>query len=197
VQGGKAASGLAQPETGLRDFLARHVRLYELLKFTLHAGIYSARGATEQAVTIPAPGGPAWTFYPDVLEGLADGRRPEVAEGWNLTQKAILEAEAATRAVGAQLVIVVIPPKELIYEALWQKRVADPSAYDLAEPARTLMAFCQAQGLKCLDLTPALSTRAANGKELFLRQDAHLNPAGHRLVAQLVKDYLAEQRLLP
>lgn len=197
VKAGKSYTGLTEPETGWRDFLSRNLRLYELLKFALQAGIYSKRGATEQAILVPAAGGPDWTFYPDVLERLADGRRPDVANGWSLTQQAILDTQAAARTAGTQFVIVVIPSKELIYESLWRERVADPSRYDLAEPVRILLAFCQTQGVSCLDLTPALSAHAANGEELFLRQDAHLNPTGQRLVAQLVKDYLARQGLLP
>jgi acetyltransferase AlgX (SGNH hydrolase-like protein) len=194
---GKTYTGLEEPETGLRDFLSRHLRLYELFKFVLRLGIYSQRGATEQAVVVPAPGGPDWTFYPDVLERLADGRQPDVAEGWDLTQQAILDAQAGARSAGSRLVIIAMPSKELIYQNLWQGRVSDPSAYDLGEPVRTLMAFCEAKSLPCLDLTPPLSAHAASGEELFLRQDAHLNPAGHRLVAQLVKDYLTQQGLLP
>ena len=198
VKGGKQGTGLTQPESGVRDFLSRNIRLYELLKLAFHAGIYSPRGATERALTVPAPGGPDWTFYPDVLESLADGRRPDVAEGWSLTQKALLETRVAAQADGPQFVVVIIPPKELIYwDTLLRGRLADPAAYDLAEPVRTLTDFCEAQRLDCLDLTPAFLEHAANGEELYFREDAHLNPAGHRLAAQLIKAYLAQQGLLP
>ncbi len=195
---GKSYTGLEKPQTGMRDFLSRHVRLYELIKFALRAGIYSRRGATEQALTVPTAGGPDWTFYPDVLERLADGRRPDVAEGWSLTQKALRDAQNATRAADARLVVVIIPPKELVYwDVLLRGRVAEPSAYDLAEPVRTLMAFCATQGLDCLNLTPAFLEHTARGEELYFREDAHLNPAGHQLTAQLIKDYLKQQELLP
>jgi lysophospholipase L1-like esterase len=197
VEAGKPPVRLTQPESGLRDFLSRHVRMYELLKFLLHAGIYYQRGAVQQAVVVPAPGGPAWTFYPDTLEALADGRRPHVARGWELAEAAILETRSAVEAAGAELVLVVLPPKEVIYADLWRARVADPAAYDLAEPERTIMAFCQAQSLKCLDVAPAFATHAAAGEELYLRQDAHLTPAGHHVVAEMVKEYLAEKGLGP
>ncbi len=197
VQAGRPSVRLTQPESGLRDFLSRRVRLYELLKFVMHAGIYYQRGAVAQAVVAPAAGGPAWIFYPDTLAALADGRRPQVARGWQLTDAAILETRSTVEAAGAALVLVVLPPKEVVYADLWRPRVTDPAAYDLAEPERTIMAFCQAQSLKCLDVEPAFAAHAAAGEELYLRQDAHLTPAGHRLVASLVRDYLAEQKLLP
>lgn len=193
---GKGYTGLSEPATGLRDFLARDVWLFELLKFALHLGIYYQRGATEGATFVPAPGGPDWTFYPDVLERLADGRRPDVAEGWSLTEQALLETDSEAPANGAQFVIVIIPPKELVYWDALRRRLADPSAYDLAEPERTPTTFCRAQKLHCLDLTPTLADQAGAGQELYFRQDAQLNPAGHRLVAETIALYLQEQNLL-
>lgn len=194
---GRRDTKLSQPETGPGDFLSRHVRLYELAKFVLHAGIYYQRVTSAEVVTVPAAGGPDWTFYPDVLERLADGWRAEVAGGWSLTQQALLKTEAEVRATGARLVVVIIPAKELVYWDLLRKRLAHPAAYDLAEPIRTLMGFCQEQGLLCLDLTAGFTEHARAGEELYFRQDAHWNPAGHRLAAKLIAAYLYEQNLQP
>lgn len=196
-QGGKHSTGLTEPQTGWRDWLSRHVRLYELVKFVFHAGIYYQRLTSPEVVAVPAPGGPAWAFYPDILERQADSRQPEVAQGWNLTQQALLQTKAETEAAGVQLVIVIIPSKELIYWDMLRERLANPTAYDLAQPIRTLLTFCQVQKLRCLDLTPAFTERAKAGEELYFRQDAHWNPAGHRLAAQLISDYLNQQNLQP
>jgi hypothetical protein len=46
-------------------------------------------------------------------------------------------------------------------------------------------------------LAPAFSNHAKLGEELYFRQDAHWNPAGHRLAAQLISDYLDQQNLSP
>lgn len=197
VKQGKHGTGLTEPETGWSDFLSRHVRVYELAKFGLQAGIYYQRLASPEVIDVSAPGGPDWAFYPDILERQADGRQPMVAEGWKLTQQALLETETEVRAAGAHLVVVIIPPKELIYWDLLRQRLANSAAYDLAEPIRTLLNFCQTHQLHCLDLTPALNDHARSGEELYFRQDAHLNPAGHRLAAKLIADYLYQQQLQP
>ena len=91
----------------------------------------------------------------------------------------------------------IIPPKELIYWDILCGRLADPAAYDLAEPIRTLLTFCEAQKLGCLDLTPTFVAQAKTGEELYFRQDAHLNPAGYRLAAKLIAAYLYQQNLQP
>ena len=116
VKKGKPNTGLTESETGpLSDFLSRYIRLYELVKFALRKGIYYQRAASSEVVAIAAPGGPDWTFYPDVVERQADSRRADVAEGWDLTKDALLETETKAKAAGTQLVVVIIFPKELVY----------------------------------------------------------------------------------
>jgi len=60
-----------------------------------------------------------------------------------------------------------------------------------------LNGFCQQESLHCLDLTPAFVEQTQTGAELYFRQDAHWNPAGHQLAADLLADYLIEQGLQP
>lgn len=196
-EAGKTSTGLTQVQTGWPDFLSRHLRLYELVKFMLHAGIYYQRLTSPEVVAVPAAGGSDWAFYPDILERQADSHQPEVARGWSLTQQALLQTQADVEAAGVQLVIVLIPSKELIYWDMLRQRLANPAAYDLAEPIRTLLTFCQAQKLHCLDLAPAFSDHAKAGEELYFRQDAHWNAAGHHLAAQLIAGYLKQQDLEP
>ncbi len=197
VQSGRQDSGLKQPETGLADFLARNVRLYELTKFFWHAGIYYQRLTSPEVVDIPAPGGPDWSFYPDILERQADSRQPRVAEGWQLTRQALLSARREVQAAGAQLVVVIIPPKELIYWDTLREHVGNPAAYDLAEPIRALTGFCQARQFLCLDLTPPFLDYTRTGQELYFRQDAHLNSTGYYVTAHLIAQYLRDQNLQP
>jgi hypothetical protein len=194
INKGKPDTGLTEPEAGpLSDFLSRHSRLVELVKFALRKGIYYQRSASSEVVAIAARGGPDWTFYPDVVERQADSRRADVSEGWDLTRQALLKTESEVKAAGAQFVVVIIPPKELVYWDVLRKRLADPTAYNLAEPIRMLVTLCQAENLLCLDLTPTFIDHTRAGEELYFRQDAHLNAAGHRLAAELIAAYLDKQ----
>jgi hypothetical protein len=53
-------------------------------------------------------------------------------------------------------------------------------------------AWCQAQGIATLDLTPVFQEHAAQGEQLYFRFDAHWNNAGHTLAAQTIQQYLAQ-----
>lgn len=175
-------------------FLSQHVRLYELAKLLLHRGVYQ-QGS--RALSLPQAGGPSWLFYPQDLQTLADSSSPRIARGWELTQEAIRETATTVEAAGAELVILIIPAKELVYWPRISPHLEDPQTFDLGEPVRALDDFCQQEALHCLDLTPAFAEQTQAGAELYFRQDAHWNPAGHQLAADLLADYLAEQDLQP
>ena len=175
-------------------FLSQHVRLYELAKLLLHRGVYQQGG---DGLSLPKAGGSNWLFYPEDLRALADGSSPRIANGWQLTQQAIRETAAAVHAAGAELIILIIPAKELVYWPLISPHLDDPEAFDLGAPVRALNGFCQQESLHCLDLTPAFVEQTQAGVELYFRQDAHWNPAGHQLAADLLADYLIEQGLQP
>lgn len=176
------------------NLLSQHVRLYELAKLLLHRGVYQ-QGSS--ALSLPRAGGPNWLFYPQDLQALADGDSPRIARGWELTQEAIRATAATAHAADAELVILIIPAKELVYWPLIGPHLDDPQAFDLGEPVRALDDFCQQESLHCLDLTLAFVEQAQAGAELYLRQDAHWNPAGHQLAADLLAAYLIEQGLQP
>jgi lysophospholipase L1-like esterase len=194
VAGGKQSPNYIGRVSVTPDFLSRYVRLYELSKLLLGSGLYQQRSST---LTTSMAAGYDWTFYPRDLQTLADGDLPQVAKGWVLTQEAILETVTAVHAANAELVILIIPAKELVYWPLIAPNLDNPQDFDLAEPIRTLVNFCQQESLHCLDLTPTFIEQANAGAELYFRQDAHWSPTGHQLAATLLANYLEEQGLQP
>ncbi|MEZ4771272.1 MAG: GDSL-type esterase/lipase family protein [Caldilineales bacterium] len=194
VAGGKGDPDFIGRVDVAPGFLAQHVRLYELAKLLLHRGVYQQGSG---ALSLPQTGGPKWLFYPKDLQTLADSSSPRIARGWELTQQAIRETAAAAAAAGAELVILVIPSKELVYWPLIGRHLDNPEAFHLDEPVRALDDFCRQEALHCLDLTPAFAEQTQAGTELYFRQDAHWNAAGHQLAADLLANYLTEQGLQP
>ncbi|MCC7354643.1 MAG: hypothetical protein IT330_12925 [Anaerolineae bacterium] len=180
--------------TGLRGFLHRNVISYELLKFGLRLGDYRWQGGA-------GPGGSIaykdahlnLMFRPDAWERWLDQDEVTVQQ----TQEPILTARAQAEAQGAAIVVVLIPFKESVY---WDALITSAPRWkrlDVERPMQLMLDFCAAQGLRCLDLTPAFRQHAAAGEQLYFRNDGHWNVAGHALAANLIYDYLSSQGLLP
>lgn len=107
--------------------------------------------------------------------------------------QAIIE-ESRTR--GAKPLVVILPSTLQFnrshfgfYERLGFK--TDERTLTTDRPQQALKDFLRPLGVPCLDLLPAF--RAHRSQELYLDQDDHMNPAGNRLAAGLVRDFLVEQ----
>lgn len=91
--------------------------------------------------------------------------------------------------------VIVIHPDQFQVEASLQAALAKTAGaplkegYDLEQPQRVLLAYCQEKGLRCLDLLPLLRSRGANGG-LYRFRDSHYNEAGNAAVAAEVTKFL-------
>ena len=120
-----------------------------------------------------------------------------LADGWPLTRQALLETASQAAAAGATLVVVIVPSKEQVYWEQFRQVVDLPDNHNidrLVDPARRL---CREEKLACLDLTAAFRADVKGGPQRYFPIDIHWNAAGHSLTAQVVRDYLRQERLLP
>jgi lysophospholipase L1-like esterase len=88
---------------------------------------------------------------------------------------------------GAQLIVMVIPDQVEVEPDIPVVGL-DPMVYTVQE---RLLTFGRAEGIPVVDLLPGL--RAANEREgipFYFRFDRHLNPAGHRAIAEILLDAL-------
>lgn len=108
------------------------------------------------------------------------------------TQQALAEAQAAASQLNAEIVVLLLPSKEQVYWPIVSTLADNAADYKVNWPHEEVKAWCEANGVRYLDLTPAFSTRAAQGEQLYYRFDAHWNEAGHELAAQTIRQYLAE-----
>jgi hypothetical protein len=102
---------------------------------------------------------------------------------------------------GIQLVIIHVPVMARVMEP-WLEfaAAADREKYlpgnNVNEPqdfGNQLAAFCRELGLPYLDLFPALRSRAAtDNRKLYVPNDEHLDTQGHEVVAQTLKQFLAD-----
>jgi hypothetical protein len=130
------------------------------------------------------------------MKAKSEGKRPRVG---GKPRRYLLYYVAAIdsfwREQGVGLVLVLLPQRFQVNERDWEATAftygLEESAFDLESPNRRIMSWCEASGVSCLDLLPAL--KRAGPRDLYLPLgDMHWNAEGQRLAAGNLKKYLAE-----
>ncbi|MBL8840316.1 MAG: SGNH/GDSL hydrolase family protein [Planctomycetes bacterium] len=103
------------------------------------------------------------------------------------------EAGAATRAAGAELVVVLVPEKFRIYgDRCDYEADATAATWRTSDLPERMATFAAREGLALLDLAAALRAEAERGELLYFVDDGHWNGAGHAVVArELARDAAA------
>jgi SGNH hydrolase-like domain, acetyltransferase AlgX len=137
-------------------------------------------------------------FSSDKLKQSLNDERNNFNSAWSLTEREIELAMNYSKRAGATFVLLYLPSKE---EAYWEliklNKISLKSFDDSIEIFRThIMEFCKTRQILCLDLTPALRTRASQGAKLYFPHDSHWTEAGNRLVADEIYGFLTAKGTL-
>jgi hypothetical protein len=121
-------------------------------------------------------------------------------KNWARTQTILSDFSKATRAAGQRFIIVILPAIYQVYNSAWDEYIRalklEPSRYDLEKPQKVLMEFCNAEGIECVDALPSLRASSAHGG-LYFPVDGHPTVAGHKVIAQVIRDYLTQNVTSP
>jgi hypothetical protein len=85
---------------------------------------------------------------------------------------------AEVRSAGSEFVVMAVPSKG---------RLRFPDLADRPEFADYVRDWVHQNGITYLDLAPAFRQAASEGKKLFFDEDIHFNPAGHAVVANVIR----------
>jgi hypothetical protein len=174
----------------LRAFLNRNLYLYRLFGYYYFA--------YQGVVCLDNTGGLEHVFDISGWQGRLDLDDPVYVRGLEDLLGNIRDARTRSEAMGADFVLIIMPAKEQIYvEEVAENCQPSLSEAYLMEPVKRLEAFCEAEGLHCLNLVEAMRANGAKEEQVFYPMDAHLNAAGNRMAAGLILDYLSDQNLLP
>lgn len=119
------------------------------------------------------------------------------AQRWELTERELKEAINACNKANVRLIILYLPSRGQVYWDLLTKGENFPTALQIDKLPTTLMKFCEAQRLACLDLTGPLKSEARQGKQLYFPMDGHFNEEGNRVVADAIQKFLATEGIVP
>jgi hypothetical protein len=164
----------------INAWLARNSVIYNIGSFFWYNRYLFYNLAQADRATVPRDSNLVWWLTYTNLD------IPEVADGFALTQQAILEARRQTLAQDSQakFVVIVLPYREQTYA---------PAALQpqLDHLNQTLADFCRQHDLTCIDLTVALREKAkSETKPIYFQKDIHLNARGNEIVAELLAQEL-------
>jgi hypothetical protein len=129
----------------------------------------------------------------------ADVPANNFGEGFALTLDVVEEAAQLCREAEVALVVVFPPGKEYSYLPDALDRI-DPKLRETLVPGwhwLQLDAFCRQRSIPTILLGPDFLEAAKGTEQLYFQTDAHWNPAGHALAAELLERELRTQGFLP
>lgn len=126
---------------------------------------------------------------------------PAWQDAWAHTEHLLTALRDAVAADGARFVVMIVTAREQVYPDDWQRLVQTYPAmhdvpWDITGPERRVLAWCEAAGVSCVQLSPAFAARRDQQRLHFL-YDGHWTAAGHALAAQTVAAYLRTAAWLP
>lgn len=126
----------------------------------------------------------------------------EVRKGFGLAFDYIEQLQAATEAMGAELLLVLIPTKAQVQHSYWEARLLafalDESLVDPERPQQVIKDWAVEHEIHVFDLLPVFRQAASAQDEwLYFESDEHWNERGHRLAAEAVYDYLIDGHFVP
>jgi hypothetical protein len=116
-------------------------------------------------------------------------KTPEVQEATRTNAALIKEAADFCKNQGADFLVLLIPPKEMVYSPGLdiEKKVFDTSHGETYDQLKRMLSD---QKIECLDLTTQLRELARQNVQLYFTIDGHFNERGNELVAGILKDFL-------
>jgi hypothetical protein len=150
-------------------------------------------GIKRSGVYQPANGKPVPTYFMYRSKALS----PEELQAADETVATLAAVEKVCAARQTQLIFVFVPTKFRVLHSFCQfpaeSECRNWVPTDLSERLQSGLRAA-APGVEYLDLTPYLVAAAAQGELPYYPDDEHWSPAGHKVAAAAIHDYLAQRQ---
>lgn len=121
-------------------------------------------------------------------------------KSWQLSETSLIKLEKQAAKNKAKMIILILPTREQIVPGEWAKvkeqgHNVESRLYSDSGSRKEMLKICKLNNWRCLDFQEIMrSQKDLTG--LFLENDFHLSPQGHKLVADILFNYLSEKKLL-
>jgi len=128
------------------------------------------------------------------------GANPDATwqDAWARSERLLDELRQSVESSGGKFAVAIVSSRDQIYPDLWEEVVRRNPAmqavpWDLEAPQRRAESWCRNRAATCVSLGPRFRDVAAEGGELLhYRQDGHWTPAGHKLAAGVIGDFVRD-----
>lgn len=182
----------------IRAWLRARSALYAVLESVLPAwdrfrDPNAAKFDERYAVTLPS--GEQLRFGQRYETEAMDMSRAVNQAGYEISRAAFTSAHELVSAWGGQLVVLLVPTREEVYQSHTAAALGD-ELYAIRSARLAMLDLCGELQLLCYDALVDLREQAAAGELLYYADDLHLNPVGNRVYAELLRAWLDENGLL-
>lgn len=126
---------------------------------------------------------------------------PKWEEAWNTLERVLIEFAKGASDHQCGFGVVSVPAGQVVNPTAWERILESHPAmseikWDLEGPERRLRAFADEHGILLLQ-SSGLYERAPEGSQLFFGDVGHFTRHGHQLIAQVIEEFMHDNRLLP
>jgi len=127
---------------------------------------------------------------------------PDLAAGWQLTDRLLAAIRDTSNAMGSRMAVVLLPLKyqlaDTTFASFVKHAAIPPDRMGIYQPQTVVRRMADSLHVPVVDLLPAFRQwTAARKAPLYLDWDGHWNDAGHRLAADVVVQDLVAADLVP
>ncbi len=169
-----------------KAFVATRFQLYQIWRRVRHGREIRQIGAALNShviklFTVPSP--------------------PDIALGWELTDRLLAAIRDTSKAAGSQMAVVLLPLRyqlaDTTFASFAKHAEMPPGRMSMYQPQTMIRRMADSLQVPVVDLLPAFQQwTAANKAPLYLNWDGHWNDAGHRLAADVVVQDLVADSLV-
>lgn len=182
-------------------------RLYILAKNTLHnvPWLYNFAIKVGIAALPPTDLTNSGSVAPLPYEFLVYKKTPDpkVSYAWKVTAALIGKMKQESQSNGAAFLAFHIPFTASVYQNQWNNMKKaygfSDQGWGVGEVTRNFLEICKNGSIQCIDPTDrfiqAANTLAKDNQRLYYLDDAHWNPNGHRLGAQVLDEYILSNKV--